>query len=169
MKKILLLAFGLFSLVSTAQKTIVEEKFEKDNVPLCYNFLSKSNKLIIQKGMHVGVSTNREVHSLNSYDANGIKQTLLKDAVVMNVGFSTMDNSFMATQYAAMKWDTDFKVYNDNKVSGLINKDERTFHFNKDYFYSIVNTKGKSDIDIDKEDVFLQKYSINDKKTIKGQ
>ena len=167
MKKILLLAFGLVSLVSTAQKTIVEEKFEKDNVPLSYNFLSKSNKLIIQKGKHVGVSTNREVHSLNSYDANGIKQTLLKDAVVMNVGFSTMDNSFMATQYAAMKWDTDFKVYNDNKVSGLINKDERTFHFNKEYFYSIVNTKGKSDIDIDKEDVFLQKYSINDKKTIK--
>ena len=167
MKKILLLTFGLVSLVTTAQKTIVEEKFEKDNVPLSYNFLQKSNKLVIQKGKHVGVSTNREVHSLNSYDANGNKQALLNDGVLMNVSFSTFYNSFIASEYAAMKWSTDFKVYHENQVSNLINKEERTSLFNKDYSFSVVNTKGKSDIDMDKEDVFLQKYSFKDKKSVK--
>ena len=167
MKKILLLAFGLVSLVSTAQKTIVEEKFEKENLPLRCNFLEKTNKLVIQKGKYVGISTNKEVHSLISYDKNGNNQTLLKDGRFMNISFSTLDNSFIASEYASMKWTSDFKIYNENTVSPLINKEVGFSLFNKDYAVSIINQEGEYDLDFDKDDIFLQKFFFKNKKVEK--
>lgn len=47
MKKPLYYFVLLSSIFMNAQTTIVEEKFEEDNVPLSYSFLNDSNELII--------------------------------------------------------------------------------------------------------------------------
>ena len=164
MKKFLLLAFGLVSLVSSAQKTIVEEKFEKDNLPLSFNFAENLNKLVIKKGKYVGISTNKEVNSLISYDQNGNNQTLLKDGRFMNISFSSLDNSFMASEYASMKWTSDFKIYNENSVSPLISKKVEFSLFNKDHSISIMNQDEKFYLDFDKDDIFLHKFFFDNKK-----
>jgi hypothetical protein len=167
MKKILLLAFAFVSFASSAQKTIVEEKFEKNNLPLNCVLIGKTNKLVIKKGKYVGISTNKEVNSLISYDENGNNQTLLKDGRFMNIGFSTLDNSFIASEYASMKWTSDFKIYNENTVSTLINKDVGFTLFNKDYGLSIVNQEENYNLDFDKDDIFLQKFFFKNKKVEK--
>ncbi len=86
MKKFILAILLMASFYCTSQTVIVDEKFQKDDVPLAY--ISLSNNFIIQKGKHDGVSRNREVHELSSYDSKAVKTKLLENVKVMNIRFS---------------------------------------------------------------------------------
>lgn len=157
MKKIFILAFGLVSLVSNAQKTIVEENFENDNVPLGYNFSPKSNKLVIQKGKHVGASTNRSIKSLIQYDNLSDKKILLDNAEVMNPQFSDYGNFFSVMDFAAMKWTNKIKFFLNDKQSNFVEYDKASKYFlTNEKLFTLIDKKGDAPKKLDEENVDLQ-------------
>jgi len=132
MKNPLFYFLMLSSIFINAQTIIVEEKFGENNVPLNYSFLNNSNELIIQKGKHVKMSLNREVHSLIKYDHNATKSIIIDNSHLMDISFSDLDSSiFLASDYAAKKWTSDYKVYTDGKPSSLIAKKQNYAFFDK--------------------------------------
>lgn len=162
MKKFLFYFVLLSSIFMNAQTIIVEEKFVEDNVPLDYSFLNNSNELVIQKGKHVKMSLKREVHSLNKYEYNSTKSILIDNSVLMDVSFSDLDNSiFLASDYAAMKWSSDYKIYSEGKPSSTIKKKQNYDVFDKEYLYLLADKNEDAKINFDKEDLFL--YKINAK------
>lgn len=155
--------FALFScFYVNAQTTIVEEKFEKDNVPLSYSFLENLNDLVIHKGKHVKMSLKRDVHSLIKYEDNSTKSILVDNATLMDISFSDLNNSvFIASDYAAMKWATDYKVYTDGKPLSTLKKKQKYDVFDKYYLYFLAGNDENSKVNFDKEDLYL--YKINAK------
>lgn len=151
----------LSSIFMNAQTTIVEEKFEKDNVPLDYTFLSNSNELIIEKGKFVRMSLKRQVHDLIKFTHNSKKNILIKNNEIMDVKFSDLDNSiFLASDYAAMKWSNDYKIYSDGNASALIKKTQNLDVFDKNYLYLLANKDEEPKINFDKDDLFLFKINV---------
>ncbi|ESU24649.1 hypothetical protein FEDK69T_05720 [Flavobacterium enshiense DK69] len=165
----LLTGFGL-----SAQTTIIEDKFEKDNVPLSYDFLYSKNKFVIEKGKHVALSTNRMVTSLNTYDSNGNKEELVSNAELMNVKFSESGNIFSAVDYAPMSYQGNtYKYFVDKKFLSKISTSEKTrfnridvmeYDFNDLYEIGLSNEKGKEKINIEKNDIYLELTEITTKK-----
>ncbi|RTY95882.1 hypothetical protein [Flavobacterium sp. GT3R68] len=166
MKNILFSMVVLTGIIVNAQTTIVDEKFEKDNFPLGYNFLQNNNKIVIQKGKHIGISTNRMINNLYSYDSNGKKETLLENVEVMNCSFSNAGSSFSVVDYAKMSYSgKTYKVYTDGKSSPSISTDDWYQRSNDQYELSIVNQKGNKKVDFEKDQLYL---SIVDILTRKG-
>jgi len=158
MRVLTILFLGL-SIFARSQNVIVEEKFEKDNVPLGYYFLVQKNELVIQKGKHVGISTNREIHELISFDINGNQKILLKNAAVMNPYFSFNENTFRVVDYAKMSFTgSTYKIIKDGKASKQFNVDPHYNYLVDDYQFNIENQKGKtlSAINFEKDDLYLK-------------
>lgn len=108
MKKFLFY-FVLFSSVyMNAQKTIVEEKFEKDNVPLSYKYLPLKNKIVIEKGKYISISRNRLINKIISYDINGKEEILIENAELMKSSFSITENTFKVEDFEKL---TDAKTF----------------------------------------------------------
>ncbi|CAM3725034.1 hypothetical protein FLGE108171_12320 [Flavobacterium gelidilacus] len=153
-----------------SQKVIIEEKFEKDNVPLGYNFLSQKNELVIQKGKHIGISTNREIHELVCYDSKGNKKVLLENAEVMNPDFSYSENTFRVIDYAKMSYSgSTYKFIKEGKDSKKYDVKEYYNYFIDDYQFNIENQKGKtfSKINFEKDDLYLNSMNLNTNKVNK--
>lgn len=120
--KNVLTSFALFLVcVLNAQQVIVDEKFEKDIVPIGYHFSPLSNKIFIEKGKHsVGMSRNKQVNSIVCYDSKGSKTNLLENVNVMNVRFSPSGNLFRTDEYEKMSFSGDHKFYkNGKKIADL--------------------------------------------------
>lgn len=126
-----------------AQTTIVEEKFEKDNEPLDYNFLPKSNKLVIQKGIVPKMIEYKKIYSLNEYTSTSEKQVLLDNAEVMRCNFSETENGFYAQNYSTMRYGYTVKFYLDGKSSD--SHDSRKadrFKFSDNYGFYLAEKNG---------------------------
>lgn len=121
MKKSIFFIAILSSLMSFAQQVIVEEKFEKNLVPIGYHFSPLSNKIFIEKGKHSeGMSRNKQVNSIVCYDSKGLKANLLENVNVMNVRFSPSGNLFRTDEYEKMSFSGDHKFYkNGKKIADL--------------------------------------------------
>jgi len=120
--KNILTSFTLFLVcVLNAQQVIVEEKFEKDIVPIGYHFSPLSNKIFIEKGKHsVGMSRNKQVNSIVCYDSKGSKTNLLENVNVMNVRFSPSGSLLRTDEYEKMSFSGDHKFYkNGKKIADL--------------------------------------------------
>ena len=77
MKKKFLCIAVFYSIFLNAQSVIVDEKFDKDYVPIGYNVSLVSNKIFIEKGKHsVGMSRNKQVNSITSYDSKALKTNI---------------------------------------------------------------------------------------------
>lgn len=101
-----------------AQTTIVEEKFEKDNIPLSYNYLPKSDKLVIEKGEYVSMSTNRLITNINKFDSNGKKEILVENAELMNSNFSVAENTIKISDFSKFSYGKSYKyIVNENSTS----------------------------------------------------
>lgn len=164
MRSTLLIGLLLSSLLSLSQKVVVEEKFEKDNVPLGYSFLEKKNQIVIHKGKHVGVSTNREIHDLISFDSNGNKKNILEGVEVMNPHFSINGNTFLVVDYAKMSYSgSTYKIIKDGKSSKQFDVKDAYNFLVDDYQFNIENDKGKSlsRIKFESDDLFLNSMNVN--------
>lgn len=164
MKKILSFVLVIFAVFVSAQEVVVEEKFEKDNVPLGYNFLSQKNELVIQKGKHIGISTNREIHELISFDSKGNKKTLLENAKVMNPYFSYVENTFRVVDYAKMSYKgSTYKIIKEGKSSKQFDVDPHYNYLVDNYLFNIENEKGKtfSGINFESDDLYLNVMNLN--------
>lgn len=170
MRKKLLLFSLLTSFGLSAQTTIIDEKFEKDNVPLSYDFLYFKNKFIIEKGKHIGISTNRLVTALNSYDNKGTKEELVSGVELMNVEFSESGDVFTAVDYSKLSYKGQYYQYfvNNKAVSKIKTSEKEKYNredvigydFNDLYEIGLTNEKGKKDINIEKNDIYLELTEI---------
>lgn len=168
MKKILLLAFGLVSLVCNAQKTIVEEKFEKDNVPLSFHVFPNFNQISIEKGMIPSMSWKRNIKTVTRFNSDGTNKVLLTNGNQMDLVNNSFYNSvFIASEFASLKWNNDFKVYSDNSVSKLLDKNLKNSFFNDEYLFHVGNDDDNATLDLIKDIVYLYKTNIKTLKTEK--
>lgn len=153
MKKIFTFLLITNFLVSFAQQLIVEEKFEKNNIPLSYEFIENINSIIIQKGKFVGMSKNRQVNKLVSYDSEGNKKVLLENGEYMFPNFSNDGKTICLANYSSLSWDgKTYQILNDEKLSSEIKMDE---------FYGSFSD-GENQFEIDQE-----KISSNDELVLK--
>lgn len=169
MKKPLFYFVLLSSIYMNAQTTIVEEKFEKDNMPLSYNYLPESDKLIIEKGEYKSMSTNRMIKSINKFDINGKKENLVENAELMNAVFSSTENTFMVNEYSRLSFGKKYKYVVNGKstpftdISELKNVNHKAFgdqYFNDKYELGFTNQKSKTSIDLKKDQLFLEVTDI---------
>jgi hypothetical protein len=173
MKKTILLLLLLTTYISHSQKLILDEKYEKNNFPVGFNFLPKSNKLIINKGQNYSVSTTDNINSIYEYDSEGNKKTILENVNLMNPTYSTK-NTFRASEYSKLRCNYQFKYYQENKVSPLfLRKTFKSFsdhqivgeNFNDKYFIYLSNEEGKDKLNLLKNEVYVEIYEIfTDKK-----
>ncbi len=151
-----------------AQTTIVEEKFEKDNIPLDYDFLVKENKIVIEKGKYSGMSTNKMITNLVSYDASGKKEVVFENDEVMKVISSPSDKTLKVTQYEAMSYQgKKYKFISSGKSTPLFNMSESLSNFNDVYEFGFVNQKGEREIDFEKDELVLSRTTIATRKNEK--
>lgn len=116
MKNLFLCIAAFSSIFLNAQSVIVDEKFDKDYVPIGYNVSLVSNKIFIEKGKHsVGMSRNKQVNSITSYDSKALKTILLENVQVMNVRYSPTGNLFKTDEYEKMSFSGDYKYYKNGK------------------------------------------------------
>lgn len=88
MKKIFILAFGLVSLVSTAQKTIIDEKIDKT--------ISFNSKVFPNANTLNVLSTRNKISELSSYSSEGNKAIILKDSPELSYLFlSNTENNIL--------------------------------------------------------------------------
>lgn len=167
MKKIFILAFGLVSFASLAQKTIIEEKFEKDNVPLSFHVYPNFNEITIEKGSIPSMSWKRKIKTVTRFNSNGTNKVLLTNGNQMDFENNTFDNSvFIASDFASAKWNNDFKVYSENSVSNLLDKNLKHSYFNNEYLFQVSNDEYNITLDLLKDVVYLYKTNI---KTLKSE
>ena len=167
MKKILLLTFGLVSLVTTAQKTIVEEKFEKGNIPFDLVILKSKNSVLIAKGKQIGAV--KSISKVNEYFSDLKSVTLVENEKLLWFTPSTIDNSFVSAMHNAMGGVSDSKIFSsDGKLLGQFKaKTNRIKTFSKDFVYSLVNEKDKFIDNIEKEEIYLSCQSVSNNSTKK--
>ncbi|HEY6143676.1 MAG TPA: hypothetical protein VIV55_09730 [Flavobacterium sp.] len=115
-----------FSIYMNAQTTIVEEKFEKDNVPLSYQYLPKTNKLIIEKGKYKSMSTHRMITNINKLDINGKKEVLAENGEWMNCVFSATENTFKIEDYSKFSYAQTFKYVVNGKETPTFKYSEQS-------------------------------------------
>lgn len=178
MKKFLFY-FVLFSSVYVnAQTTIVEEKFEKNNIPMRYHYLPKNDKIVIEKGEYVSMSTNRRISNISSYDSNGKKEILADNFECSESSFSITENTFKLIDFAKLRAPQAYKyVVNGKKASSInysevdrnygfistVNDVNYTFgdkYFNDKYELDIVDNKGKNKINFEKDNLFLETFDL---------
>lgn len=161
MKRVFLLGLLFTFFNGVCQQTIIEEKFENENVPLGYQYLPVKNQIAIQKGKHIGISKNREVNKIITYDSSGNEKIWFENEKLMNPFFNYSGNILVADEYSKLRLNGDtFKIFSSTE-SSTFNKDYKSiFYFDdfmimskakKDKFNSLVNYKDKS----------LEKVNIN--------
>jgi hypothetical protein len=186
MKKPLFYFVLLSSICINAQTTIVEEKFEKDNTPMRYHYLPKSDKIVIEKGGYVSMSINRRINNISSYDSNGKKEILADNFETAESYFSITENTFKLVDFTKFSGAKTYKyvvngketlpikysdvarnfsristVYNVNYIFG-------NEYFNDKYELDIVDQQGKNKVNFEKDELYLETLDIfsKDKKII---
>lgn len=186
MKKFLFY-FVLFSSVYVnAQTAIIEEKFEKSSVPIRYHYLPKSDKIVIEKGEYVSMSTNRKIKNIISYDSNGKKEILADNFECAESSFSITENTFQLVDFTKFSGAKAYKYVVNGKQSPAINYSDvdrnygfissvndlnYTFgnqFFNDKYELDIVDEKGKNKINFEKDELYLETLDVfsKDKKIV---
>ena len=180
MKKNILFLILLTMNIGHSQKLIIDEKYEKNNHPVGFNFLPKSNKLIINKGQNYSVSTSDNINNIYEYDSEGNKKTIIENVNLMSPIYSDTENTFNAAEYSKLRGNYQYKFYQENKVSSLYHrKSFKSFsydqiigsNFNDKYSIYLSNEDGKDRLDILKNEVYVEIYEIftEKKKRIKIQ
>jgi hypothetical protein len=156
MKKFLLPLAFVAVMGMQAQTTIVDEKFEKDNQPLGYNFLPKNNKLVIQKGNVPKMVVYKKIQSLNEYTSNSEKQILLDNAEVMRCNFSETENGFNVQSISSMESGSKVKFYLDGKSSESYDSSKANkFKFSDNFGFYLSNKNGSIADKLDDKNISL--------------
>jgi hypothetical protein len=158
MKKLFLPLAFVAVMGMQAQTTIVEEKFEKDNEPLDYNFLPKGNKLVIQKGKVPNMIQYKKIQSLNEYTSTAEKNILLDNAEIMECSFSQTENGFHAKNYSSVTIGHKVKFYLNNKSSDSYDFGKaRKYKFSDHYGFYLSDKNGSVADKLDGKDIILNR------------
>lgn len=148
-----------------AQTTIVEEKFEKDNEPLDYNFLPKSNKLVIQKGNVPKMIVYKKIQSLNEYTSTSQNQILLNNTEVMDCNFSETEGVFHVKDYSGLRIGHKAKFYAKGKSSEYFDYDKvKKYQFSDNYGFFISDKSGSVANKLDDKSLILNSLDVFTKK-----
>lgn len=110
--------FVLFtSIYMNAQTTIVEEKYEKKNVPVNFKYLPNSEKFIIMKGKTIPMGVAPFIYNVYSYDVNGKKDIILENEELVDLTYSATESSFKSYDLSKLRFSAkyDYKYFFDNK------------------------------------------------------
>lgn len=184
MKRILL-SITLFSCIYlSAQRVIVEEKYEKKNIPANIIYLPLSKKIVVFKGKNAW-----NIYNAKSYDTIGNSTLIFENQDLKYVTFSPDEISFKAEDHSSGNRDmikyfvegkNNFHVKSseienrNNSYFGIKKLDTRIANVPEDYdahcseYYSFnnffdlgfTNQKGKRNIDWEKDDIYLEKYNV---------
>ncbi|MBP2283605.1 hypothetical protein H4V97_001923 [Flavobacterium sp. CG_23.5] len=169
MKKPLFYFVLLSSIYMNAQTTIVEEKFEKDNTPMRYHYLTKSDKIVIEKGGYVSMSINRRINNISSYDSNGKKEILADNFETAESTFSITENTFQLVDFTKFSGAKTYKYVVDGKETPSLNfsdqrnSNHRVFRpqfFNDKYELGFTDEKFKNSINFKKDQLLLDVTDI---------
>ncbi|UPQ80488.1 hypothetical protein M0M57_06515 [Flavobacterium azooxidireducens] len=179
MKKIYPVILVFSSFFCFGQTLILDEKIEKDYIPLRINFLPKENKIVFSSGTYLGISTNEMIKNIYSYDHLGTKEILLENEAVMNLRFSTTEKSFYVEDYAKMSYTGPFyRIFTNGIPSKKVKYEYKTrkyafnfrnYGFNDTYEFGISNQKGNEDVNCKEDDIFIEVTDINTRKAIKNK
>jgi len=195
MKRILLSIALLSSIYLSAQTVIVEEKFEKKNEPVAFQYLPISKKIVIYKGESISLTDFNLTKSGASFDANGKKDILFENEKFVKPTFSVTEKTIKG--YDGVRFSSgDYKFYQNNSSSiiddkildninsfyfGFYDMDNFLNHsgksdagkplnasFNDTYDFGFTDHKERDDIDFTKDEIFLEVIEIknNSKKRI---
>ena len=164
MNKSFLCVVLLSSIYITAQTTVVDEKFVKDDKPIEFQLLKKQNLLLVNKGKPYGSIRGINKSELYSVE-NSSKKTIFEDGKFLDFNPSIIDDSFSGTQFNGVGWISDTKVYDGNKLIATIDTKKPMLLFSKEFSISIGNEKNKSVGSLEKEDIFLHKFTYKTGKT----
>lgn len=189
MKKILL-SITLFSCIYlSAQTVIVDEKFEKKNEPVDFTYLPISKKIVIMKGKTIPMGVAPFIYNAYSFDVNGKREVVVENDELMELTFSSTENSFKAFDLSKLRFNAryDSKYFNNNTISKVAFSDlndigdyyfgtselnnhyykvgRATFSkfsdsFNEFYEVGLTNQKGKDKINFEKDDLYLEVLDI---------
>jgi hypothetical protein len=171
--------FVLFSCIYVnAQTTIVEEKYDKENMPIDHFLLPNSNLMIVSKGKQMGgLVVGVETNSMFSYDSEGNKKVIFTDQKMYNPIFSDSENAILTSDISSGIFNTKTKYLINGKYFELSKSDLKDINyafgteplFTSKYSYNLINQNNKIDINLEKDGVFLlvKDISTNKKQTYK--
>ncbi len=164
MKKSFVCVVLLSSIYGIAQTTIVEENFVKDDKPIEFQLLKKQNLLLVNKGKPYG--SIRGINKAELYSVeNSSKKTIVTDGKFLDFNPSIIDDSFSGTQFNGVGWRDDTKVYTDSKLIATVDTKKPMLLFSKEFSLDIGNEKNKGVESLEKEDIFLHKFTYKTGKT----
>lgn len=173
-KSLILLSLSCVSFMC-AQTTIVDEKFNKENKPVGYVFLSKNDNLIVYKGKDLGgLAIGGEINNMYSYDEKGNKKSVIENVGLFRCSVSSSESTIKVHDISVSKFKPKVTFLNNGKFSTSYDyKDKNygmdyfgTVNFNDKYEFSVTNQKDKSyDIDFQKDDIKLEVTDINTRKS----
>jgi hypothetical protein len=159
MKK-LFLPFAFIAVMGMqAQTTIIEEKFEKNNEPIDYNFLPKSNKLVIQKGNVPGIGGGpEETRSLIEFASNAEKRMLVDDVKFMDCNFTETEGGFVGSIYANMGVVNKVQFFSNGKSSKAYDvKTTKYFMYSDNYGFCLSLKNGEFADRLDDKDISFKR------------
>jgi hypothetical protein len=176
-KLIILVTLTLFNLAHS-QKLIIEEKYEKDNIPVDFGFVNHPDRLIIEKGKNIFASTNENTNNIYSYNIKGEKAAVLESVDLMYCTYSNTGNTVKATDYSSMRGMYEYNFFSNGKKSSTFERhnynsfsDNQILgqNFNDKYLIYLSNEKGKDKLDLQKNDVYVEIIEIftNKKRRLK--
>jgi hypothetical protein len=159
MKRVFLLLSLIFTLIANAQEVFYEGDFKTGLKPAMgitlTNQLSKNNEFIIKSVKGV----NLQFHKL---DAKGNVSNIDISSGI-NIAGSDSGNTYAQVMYGKIfelnSNDKTYKVSNKN-ASKLKNNYFKTWNFNDNYIVGLENEKGKEEINILKNNLFLLLYDF---------
>jgi hypothetical protein len=187
MKRILLSIALLSSIYLSAQTVIVEEKFEKENLPTNFKYLSNSKRFIVFKGQDLKMIVTNLTTSAVSFDINGEKSNFFNNEKLIDCQFSITENSYKALDFSNFSFNPNNKFFLNNASHILDSKVIKDINFSyfgeydhnnvlksldpnqisdfsgafNDYFvFGFTNQKGKKKIDFEGDDLYLESIDI---------
>jgi hypothetical protein len=159
MKKLFLPLAFVAVIGMQAQTTIVEEKYEKNNEPMHFNFLQNSNKLVIQKGTGPVIAGLPQVRSLIEFTSNAEKRTLVDDVKFMDCYFTESEGGFVGNIFANMGYVNKIQFFSNGKSSKPYDRSSaKHFKYSDNYgFYLSKKNEGLVDR-LDEKDISLKRF-----------
>ena len=148
-----------------AQTTIVEEKYEKNNEPMDYNFLPKSNKLVIQKGTGPVIVGIPQVRSLIEFTSNAEKRTLVDDVKLTDCYFTEPEGGFVGIKSSSSGIGEKIQFYTNGKSSNPYDRQSaKHFKYSDSYGFYLSNKSGGLADRLDEKDINLKRFDIHNLK-----
>lgn len=173
-----LITIFLFSLISYSQTTIYETELNETKPVVKYNYLPKTNKIIIKEAFDK-TTTYAIYNNALLFDINSKSEKIINDTPFVYL-FNSIDESYFSSLMQKNAFSKlDFNFYNKDKVNSFqIDKKDYSLYsydFEKDnldmkpkinfdfnFMYTITDEKGKNlNLRIEKNTLQLVKYDIS--------